>query len=287
MGQYKVPQNVEAEDKIIGALTMKQFIYAVIGVGIAFLSYVLFHAFPILMVIIGLPPTVLFLLLGLYQRQDQPFEAYLLALVTFYASPRRRIWHKDDIAEVFKLEAPKLAPVAAQRDSNDVRGQLEKLSQVVDTRGWSSKMPEVQDPAVVQSLDVGDRIQTAQQVATPVAAPEEVKLADDILDFNNNPIAQNVNELIENSVKDIREEALAKMRNRPANQVSDKPLTAGTIVNPIESTSGMTANPLNDILKSAIDSEDLTVSQVAAQATRKLQQDQEVTLRSDTNGSTQ
>ena len=33
MGQYKVPQNVEAEDKILGPLTFKQFIYALMGFG--------------------------------------------------------------------------------------------------------------------------------------------------------------------------------------------------------------------------------------------------------------
>ena len=74
MGQYKVPQNVEAEDKIIGFLTLKQFIYAVIGVMSGLISFLTLRKAPIVMLIVGVPPTALFLLLGLYQRQDQPFE---------------------------------------------------------------------------------------------------------------------------------------------------------------------------------------------------------------------
>ena len=39
MGTYKVPQNVEAEDKILGPLSLKQFIYALIGLGWGFLTF--------------------------------------------------------------------------------------------------------------------------------------------------------------------------------------------------------------------------------------------------------
>src|SRR5688572_10618730 len=101
MGQYKVPQDVEAEDKILGPYTLKQFIYAVIGVAYGFLTFrIFFGATPVLFFIIGVPPTVLMLMLGLYQRKDQPFEALFLALVAFWTKPRKRIWLKEPITEV-------------------------------------------------------------------------------------------------------------------------------------------------------------------------------------------
>ena len=39
MGQYKVPQNVETEDKILGPLSVKQFIYVIIALMWAFLMW--------------------------------------------------------------------------------------------------------------------------------------------------------------------------------------------------------------------------------------------------------
>src|SRR5436309_3437099 len=120
MSQYKVPQNVEAEDKIIGFLTLKQFIYTVVGVMYALLCFFTLRKVPVIMLIVGIPPTILFLALGLYQRQDQPFEALLLSLVGFIAKPRQRIWEKEPIEEVFKIEAPKVVKAVTQRNPEEV-----------------------------------------------------------------------------------------------------------------------------------------------------------------------
>lgn len=40
MAVYKVLQDIEAEDKLIGPLTLRQFIYAAIGAIFLWLSYV-------------------------------------------------------------------------------------------------------------------------------------------------------------------------------------------------------------------------------------------------------
>ena len=95
MGQYKVPQNVEAEDHIIGPLTMKQFIYSIIGIGWAMLCFFIFKSMPVVMIIVAAPVTILFLLLGLYRRDGQNFEQYLVALVGFFSQSRKRLWAKE------------------------------------------------------------------------------------------------------------------------------------------------------------------------------------------------
>lgn len=136
MGQYKVPQDVEAEDKILGPYTLKQFIYAVIGVAYGFLTFRIFFAStPVLFLIIGVPPTLLMLMLGLYQRKDQPFEALFLAMVAFWTKPRKRIWLKEPITEVFKIVQPPLKEDVTQKNPGEVRSQLEHVAQVIDTRG--------------------------------------------------------------------------------------------------------------------------------------------------------
>lgn len=274
MGQYKVPQNVEAEDKIIGPLTLKQFLYAVVGLAYGGITYLILQKIIVVWVLIGVPPALLLLMLGLYQRQDQPFETYLISLIGFLAKPRKRIWHKDPLAEVFHIEPPKLAPQEAHRDPREVLGELEKLSQVVDTRGWSAKEPNIQEPTVTESFAASDRIvEPSIPKLTDSDIASDVNLSDDILDFRNNPSAQNLNRLIADSSQHLREEALGKMEKAEKLKPKVKANSA--------SVSEMTDNPLAGILKSAMENEELTVSQLAAQVNRTaaLAEGQAITLR--------
>ncbi len=267
MGQYKVPQDVEAEDKIIGFLTIKQFIYAVIGVGWGFLTFQLFKSVLPLFILIGVPPTLFFLLLGLYQRQGQPFEAYLLSLIEYTIKPKRRLWVKEPIFEAFKIATPKPLAEVAMRNPREVRGQLDKLAQLVDTRGWSAKQPEVQEPDMMPAIDLKERIATPSAPAEETQAqPVDIHLSDDILDFKNNPSAQNLDVLIQDAEKSIRDEAQSKMRLNPGRK---------------RATSGMAQEPSADILKVAMDSGDIKVSQLANRLGRgaAIQEGQSVSLR--------
>jgi hypothetical protein len=293
MGQYKVPQNVESEDKIIGALTLKQFIYTVIGVLIGVVSFLTMRKTPVVMLIVGLPPTALFMLLGLYQRQDQPFEALFLSLVSFMTKPRKRLWIKEPIEEVFKIEPPKIVKEVTQRDPEEVRGQLDRLSQIVDTRGWSSKKAELQEPNDETDLEMEGRLATPQAPQGVEPLDSDVSLADDILDFKNNPNAHSLNSLIQDQVKNLRQETIGRLHKQQAElpaepvQIGSSNLTTEAQATPTtplnQSTSEMTINPLDGILKQAMEDEDLPVSQVAAKANRQqsLDEGQSVSLRKD------
>lgn len=287
MGTYKVPQNVESEDKILGPLSLKQFIYALIGIGYGFITFALLQQVIFLWVIIGIPPALFLLALGLYQKEDQPLETYVIAVASYFTRPRIRFWEKEPIAEVFRVEPPPPKQEIMQRDPGEVRSQLQQLAELVDTRGWSAKEPEVQEPEVVPVVDLQGRIgaEVLSQAPIPVTPAElispqpqsqqiypSVTNEDDILD-NNSQSAQELNVLIENTVKSVREEAMEKMKSVPsaptptpgstirasrAKSTSEKPLT----------TSEMTAPTSGDILKLANEGGDLTVAQIAAQAQR-------------------
>ena len=87
MAVYKVPQNVEAEDKLLGPFSFRQFIYLVISVvGIA-VAWVMFSVFPPL-VVIPLPFIIIFGVLALPLKKDQPMEVYLAAMVSFFFKPK-------------------------------------------------------------------------------------------------------------------------------------------------------------------------------------------------------
>lgn len=295
MGQYKVPQDVESEDTIIGPLTFRQFIYALIGVACGGISFALFKSVPIIGIIIGGPPTLLFLLLGLYKRQDQPFEAYFLALLGYMGRPKYRVWQKEPIESVFQIEAPPVEKKNLQLDPRLVRGQLETLARIVDTRGYSIKNADVQDQGEDQVLhlsDVGRLVQPAIYDVNVPIVESDIGDADDMFDAANNPAAHNLDSLIENTEANIREQMMARMQQvqaAPATAPLPPPVapvaapiteTAAQIQQP--STSGMTPQPTPDIMTAATENDDLTVSQLAARmGGQVLPEGQSVSLRPD------
>lgn len=90
--RYKVPQNIDMPDRIIGPLTMIQFVEAVLGGGLA---YICLNAFP---APFGL---ILAILAGMFtfavvfvKINERPFLFYFLSLLKFIAAPKRRTWQK-------------------------------------------------------------------------------------------------------------------------------------------------------------------------------------------------
>jgi hypothetical protein len=254
MGQYKVPQNVEAEDKIIGPLTFRQFIYALMGFGWGAICFAILRKLPAVLIIVGFPPTMLFMLLAFYTRDGQNFEQLLIAMVGFFAASRKRLWVKEDVAETFHIEATVRAAEITQRNPAQVLSELEKLATLIDSRGWN-KPPVPENNAIMPNTQHSDRI-----VAPPPAphAPDEPKT--DMLDLERSPLAQNLAELLREAADDVREEAMNQMSAKPTRRSAEAVSTA--------SISGVTQAQTDDILKLATQNDDLSVTQIAAQATR-------------------
>ncbi len=259
MGEYKVPQDVEAEDKIIGPLTMRQFIYVVIGFAWGALSFAIFRRVPLFFVVFGLPVALLFILLGVYKRQDQPFEKLFIALVSFWKNPRKRLWEKEPIAEVFKVNPapPKAEPMV--RDAAQVKGQLEKIVRAMESREGSLKRPELQERGEEQEIDGSDRIYLPEhlQAGAVPRVPLEVSQSDDMLD-ENSPSAHSIDQLIHDGAQKARESALAKMHSTRG--VAGKPKET-----PPPSASEAGRAP-DDILKKTLAGSNLRVNQIAERA---------------------
>lgn len=86
--QYPVPQFDDVEDKVIGPLSFRQFIYLAGGVG---LSYALFRLLPagINLLVIG-PVAGLSLALAFYKINNQPFISIIES--AFYYSLRNKLY---------------------------------------------------------------------------------------------------------------------------------------------------------------------------------------------------
>lgn len=140
MAQYKVPQDVEAEDKLLGPFSFRQFIYLMVAAIGIFLMWALAQIF-IGLLIIPFPVVAFFLILALPLRKDQPMEAYLLAMVQFFLKPRKRYWNPDGTVNLVEITAPKVAEKQLTKDfSGDEASQrLAYLAQVIDTGGWAAR----------------------------------------------------------------------------------------------------------------------------------------------------
>ena len=272
MGQYKVPQDVEAEDKIIGPLTFKQFIYALIGFGWGLVCFGIFRTLPAVMIIVGFPPTLLFLLLAFYRRDGQNFEQLLIAMVGYFANSRRRLWVKEEITESFHIEPTKVVAEQTQRNPAEVRSELEKLATMIDSRGWNHP-PEPATNMVAPTTMPEQRI-----VAPPPPSPQaqEEAAGKDIYDLHQSPLAANLAELLQEAAEDVREEAIQQMQ-----QPLVRPRRGAATAD--QSISGVTAPATQDILNLATERDDLTVAQIAASAQRMapMEPGQSVELRSN------
>src|SRR5689334_17683092 len=107
MAVYKVPQDVEAEDKLIGPFSFRQFIYLIVAALGIFAAWLLSQVF-IGLLILPLPIVVAFLALALPLRKDQPMETYLIAMIKFFFKPRRRVWDPEGTLSLLQITAPRV-----------------------------------------------------------------------------------------------------------------------------------------------------------------------------------
>ena len=140
MAVYKVPQDVEAEDKLIGPFSFRQFIYLIVAALAIFMAWLLGQIF-IGLIIIPLPIIVAFLALALPLRKDQPMETYLIAMIKFFFKPRNRLWDPEGTISLVQITAPKVAegPQLKGFGGDEASQRLAYLAQVVDTQGWATR----------------------------------------------------------------------------------------------------------------------------------------------------
>lgn len=133
--RYKVPHNIDMQDRIVGPLTMLQFIEAVIGGGFA---YVLFSGIPgIFGKILGIIIALLTLAIVFVKINERPFALFLASFIQYLLNPKKRFWHKSQSSS-FDIEIVKPNPkeekeIVTKRIDNK---QIEMLAQKSDSSGY-------------------------------------------------------------------------------------------------------------------------------------------------------
>lgn len=140
MAVHKVPQDVEADDKLLGPFSFRQFVYLMIVVGLIALAVALFQLFPLLGVI-PVPFAIFFAVLALPLKKDQPMETYLAALVSFYTKPNKRYWMPGQSESTIEIIAPKQVEASRVRDlaPDEASHRLSFLAELVDSEGNAIK----------------------------------------------------------------------------------------------------------------------------------------------------
>lgn len=237
MATYKVIQDIEAEDKLVGPLTLRQFIYAAIAAICGYLSFIgLAHGFWPVLFVLG-PPMLFTGFFAFPWGRDQSTEIWALAKIRFYLISRKRLWDQSGVKELVTITVPKHEVRAYTNglSQNEVQSRLNALANTLDSRGWAVK--NVYTAPMMQVQDNSDRLLNLSSL--PQAVPTvDVTAADDILDEENNSRAHQLSEMVAASTANRKQQLINGMRNT-ATQIRQ------TVTAPAAATSWFTQRPVD------------------------------------------
>lgn len=128
MQQFQIPQFINIEDKVIGPLTIKQFLWLLAGGGICF---VLWTALPLaIFLILGIPIAILFLALAFFKIHGRPFIHFITSAISYFLRPKMLLFNKPEKERRKVFQEEKIAeekPIAKATESD-----LEKLATKLD-----------------------------------------------------------------------------------------------------------------------------------------------------------
>ena len=184
MAQYKVPQDVEAEDKLLGPFTFRQFIYLMIAAGAIAMAWALFQVFPLL-ALLPVPVIIFFAVLALPLKKDQPMETYLAAVVSFYLKPRNHFWIPGQKESTIKITAPKKAekPRARNITEEEAGHRLSFLADLIDTEGYSIKNVDsaVRDEYIAEANSITDVMDAPNNIMNQMIAQDSAERRQEVI----------------------------------------------------------------------------------------------------------
>ena len=139
--QYKVPQNVQREDTIIGPVTLKQLVILAIGGMIAYFTYLGLAKtyywqvwFPPVGIITAL--TLAFAFLKIHSLR---FHQFLMNFIEFHLLPKQRIWIQGTATPIILPEEKKEEKEEPKKEQVNQKKpkSLEELTNILDTHGKS------------------------------------------------------------------------------------------------------------------------------------------------------
>lgn len=138
--QFKVPQKIDIEDKIVGPLTMVQFVYAVVGGGLA---YFFLNSMPKpINYALAIPMAILAFCLAFIKVNGQPFTIFLRNIFAYLFNPKTRIWNKGGTnihVEIYQPKQQKREDPYANKHYGEK--DFARIAEILDKRGRIGQGP--------------------------------------------------------------------------------------------------------------------------------------------------
>lgn len=132
--EYQVPQFIEVEDKIIGPLTLRQFIYVAGAGGFCVVFFVYFHI--VVALLLTTPVVALAAALAFYKVNGKPFIEVLEAGFNYYTGGKLFLWkHQEKNAD--EKSAAVAAAAAADTALHSSRGGTRLTRGKLSELAWS------------------------------------------------------------------------------------------------------------------------------------------------------
>jgi hypothetical protein len=253
MATYKVIQDIEADDKLLGPLSLRQFVYAGITVFCGYLSYMAVAKGAPFLLIVFIPPAIIAAFFAFPWGKEQSTEIWALARIRFLFKPRKRIWDQTGIKELVTITAPKTIEriYTDGLSQTEVRSRLQTLAATIDSRGWAIKnttiSPYTPTPvfAGAGSLQNNDRLIDINALPreTPV---DETTPSEDILDAGNNPKAHQFDTMLATNAHENRERLIASMQQAVPAAAPPPPPAFETQAPPITQNQPVATSDSND-----------------------------------------
>ena len=145
--QFKVPQDVQREDTIVGPLTFMQLIICAVGGGLTYGIYTGFkkaeYSWPvwILPVLFTAAATIA---IAFVKVHDMTFIRYLGSLLVYHFLPKKRVWVKGSGDIMVNMEEMKTNSTSSEEEKKREKQQttmkkLDSLVKILDNNGTIHK----------------------------------------------------------------------------------------------------------------------------------------------------
>ena len=234
MATYKVLQDIEAEDKLVGPLTLRQFIYAAVTCICLYICFLLITKGAPYFAIVFAPPAFISGFFAFPWGREQPTEIWALAKIRFMIKPRKRIWDQSGVKELVTVTAPKkIEPIYTNNLSQyEVTSRLHALADTIDSRGWAIKNVQPGMPVGIPSglsTNPADSDRLVGVNILPEVQPiADIPAASDMLDEQNSPIARQFDQMIKQSNAEHHERIMQEISQAQssATQAPARPASA-------------------------------------------------------------
>lgn len=140
--QFQVPQFIETEDKIVGPLSIRQFIFIAAACGIGIMLYFALQLW--LWIIIAVPILLLGISFAFVKVNGQPFSKIMANMMAFYWKPQSYLWQPEQ-PQLPKTTENMKSVVGPQLSIEKILAglALKEVRQTVETRKEAPEQKQV------------------------------------------------------------------------------------------------------------------------------------------------